>query len=92
VTSPLVDDGASSMVSPRPSAGSITAAMGTTSLKEIAARQEGEGVELWLKRITSQIGRNEIANVLAERFVVLALALWVPVAHVIVGTSSTWRL
>jgi len=68
-TSPLGgDDTTSSMTSPRPSAGSVTAAMGTTSLKAIAARVDDETIEQWLERVSSKIGRDEIANVLAARW------------------------
>jgi len=43
--------------------------MGTTSLKAIATREDEEVPEKWLDRVSSKIGRDEIANVLAERFV-----------------------
>lgn len=67
-TNPLgPDDTASSATSPRPSAGSLSAAMGTTSLKAIAAVEGEETPEQWLARVSSKIGREEIANVLAAR-------------------------
>jgi hypothetical protein len=43
--------------------------MGTTSLKAIAAIDGDETPELWLERVSSKIGRGEIANVLAARWV-----------------------
>jgi hypothetical protein len=59
----------SSLASPRPSAGSVTAAMGTSSLKALAAREEGDTPDIWLERVVGRIGRNDIANVLASRYV-----------------------
>jgi len=41
--------------------------MGTTSLKAIAAVEGEETPEQWLARVSSKIGREEIANVLAAR-------------------------
>ena len=50
---------------PRSSAGSVSGAMGSSALKAIAAIEEGETPVRWLKRVSSQVGRDEIANILA---------------------------
>lgn len=55
--------------SPRPSMGSISAAMGERAQKAVAKQLEGETVDAWLERVTSQVGRSEITNVLAARSV-----------------------
>ena len=57
----------SSATSPRPSAGSIAAAMSGSLLKAATAREGEETPQTWLDRVSTQVGRDELSNVLASR-------------------------
>nr|XP_019000387.1 uncharacterized protein I203_07169 [Kwoniella mangroviensis CBS 8507]OCF63848.1 hypothetical protein I203_07169 [Kwoniella mangroviensis CBS 8507] len=52
--------------SPRPSTGSIPAAMTNSMIKQISQRQDEESPKAWLERIVNNVQRDEIANVLAS--------------------------
>ncbi|KAK8850524.1 hypothetical protein IAR55_004442 [Kwoniella newhampshirensis] len=51
--------------SPRPSSGSISAAMTSSAVKQAARREGDEKPSRWLERVVNTVGRHEIANVLA---------------------------
>ncbi|WWC72577.1 uncharacterized protein I206_106539 [Kwoniella pini CBS 10737] len=54
--------------SPRPSTGSLSAAVspGSSDIKQVVQRDGEEPPKVWLDRIVNNVGRNEIANVLAS--------------------------
>ncbi|WWC92314.1 uncharacterized protein L201_007268 [Kwoniella dendrophila CBS 6074] len=68
--------------SPRPSTGSLSATTTTMSnslMKQLSQRENEESPNQWLDRIVNNVGRNEIANVLAssgDEFYLEALRLY----------------
>ena len=59
----------SSAASPRPSAGSISAAADNAAIKAASVRRDDETVEEYLQRVTTTVGRGDVARVLASRSV-----------------------
>lgn len=57
----------SQVTSPRPSFGSIAAAMDSSVIKQVAKRQDEETPEMWSNRVAMKISRAEIAGVLTAR-------------------------
>lgn len=70
ITSGLMsDDGSaySGTTSPRPSQGSASGGIAKEVMKALMEIKEDESPEQWLEKVISQVGRSEIANVLAAR-------------------------
>ncbi|WWD20709.1 hypothetical protein CI109_105185 [Kwoniella shandongensis] len=63
------DEGSTGLLSPgtspRPSTGSVSAAMTSSAVKQASVRESGESPSHWLDRVVTTVGRHEIADVLA---------------------------
>ncbi|WVR08533.1 hypothetical protein IAU60_005588 [Kwoniella sp. DSM 27419] len=80
---PQWDEGSAGFLSPgtspRPSTGSISAAMSNSAIKQAMAREDDEEPRQWLERVIATIPRQEISNVLAasgDGFYIEALRLY----------------
>ena len=70
---PWDEHGSSGMLtpgaSPRPSIGSVTAAMTGFAARSIVALKEGETPDQWIERLAATVGPGDIAGILASRCV-----------------------